>query len=371
MNHLPKNWLMVPLGKVATLQRGFDLPVQVRSTGQVPIFAANGPVGTHTEAKVKGPGVVTGRSGTLGQVHYVETDFWPLNTALWVKDFHGNDARWISRLLTWMDLKQFTRGAGVPTLNRNLVHVVEIPLPPLAEQKRIAAILDAADALRAKRRESLAQLDTLLQSTFLDMFGDPVTNPKGWKLCSVGDVVHSASDGPHVSPKYSENGIPFLSARHIKPGKVVWEDLKYIDQEEAEQQWKKCKPEPGDILYTKGGTTGIAARVVTSELFAVWVHIALLKPIIEKVHPTWLEGMLNSSYCYTQSQRYTHGIANRDLGLKRMVKIKMYLPPLDLQRRFATIVESVEQQKARLRAHLAELDTLFASLQHRAFNGEL
>ena len=248
---------------------------------------------------------------------------------------------------------------------------LQIPLPPLAEQKRIAGILDAADALRAKRREALAQLDTLLQSTFLDMFGDPVTNPMGWEQCVVGDVVHAAKDGPHVSPTYAESGIPFLSTRHIKPGEVVWGDLKYIDQDEANRQWKKCRPEFGDILYTKGGTTGIAARVTTSEPFAVWVHVALLKPIVKKAHPIWIEAMLNSAYCYTQSQRYTHGIANRDLGLKRMVKIQMYLPPLDLQHRFAAIVESVEHQKTSQRAHLAELDTLFASLQSRAFRGDL
>ena len=248
---------------------------------------------------------------------------------------------------------------------------LQIPLPPLDEQKRIAGILDAADALRAKRRASLAQLDALLKSTFLNMFGNPVTNPMAWEQCTVGDVVHSAKDGPHVSPEYADRGIPFVSTRHIKPGEVVWEDLKYIDQNEANRQWKKCKPEFGDILYTKGGTTGIAARVNTMEPFAVWVHVALLKPIVEKVHPAWLEAMLNSAYCYTQSQKYTHGIANRDLGLKRMVKIRIYLPPLDHQRRFATFVESVEQQKARLRAHLTELDTLFLSLQSRAFNGEL
>lgn len=261
--------------------------------------------------------------------------------------------------------------AGQRRVPADFFAALQIPLPPLAEQKRIAAILDAADALRAKRRETLAQLDTLLQSTFLDMFGDPVTNPKGWELCHVGDVVYSAKDGPHVSPSYTESGIPFLSTRHIKPGEIIWEDLKYIAQDEANLQWKKCKPEIGDILYTKGGTTGLAARVTTSEPFAIWVHIALLKPILEIVHPAWLEAMLNSAYCYAQSQRYTHGIANRDLGLKRMVKIKIYLPPLPLQRRFATIVESVEQQKTRLRAHLAELDTLFASLQDRAFKGAL
>ena len=276
----------------------------------------------------------------------------------------------------WLDhvapvLRAQGRGATFLQVSKSDIASLRIPLPPLAEQKRIAGILDAADALRAKRREALAELDTLLQSTFLDMFGDPVTNPMGWEQCVVGDVVHGAKDGPHVSPTYAESGVPFLSTRHIKPGEVVWEDLKYIDQDEANRQWKKCKPEFGDILYTKGGTTGIAARVTTSEPFAVWVHVALLKPIVKKVHPIWIEAMLNSAYCYTQSQRYTHGIANRDLGLKRMVKIQMYLPPLAEQRGFAAIVESVEQQKASQRAHLDELDTLFASLQSRAFRGDL
>jgi len=268
-------------------------------------------------------------------------------------------------------LERLARGATIKGVTRETVANLEIPVLSLPEQRRIAAILDKADALRAKRRQALAQLDTLLQSTFLDMFGDPVTNPMGWEQCVVGDIVHAVKDGPHVSPTYAESGVPFLSTRHIKPGEVVWEDLKYIDQDEANRQWKKCKPEFGDILYTKGGTTGIAARVTTSEPFAVWVHVALLKPIVNKVHPIWIEAMLNSAYCYTQSQRYTHGIANRDLGLKRMVKIQMYLPPLAEQRCFAAIVESIEQQKVSQRVHFAELDTLFASLQQRAFRGEL
>ena len=90
MSRLPTDWATKPLGSVATLQRGFDLPVQARREGPVKIFAANGPVGTHAVHKVEGPGVVTGRSGTLGKVHFVKEDYWPLNTALWVNDFHGN-----------------------------------------------------------------------------------------------------------------------------------------------------------------------------------------------------------------------------------------------------------------------------------------
>ena len=96
MSQFPDTWTTKPLGEVATLQRGFDLPVQHRCEGDVPIFAANGPVGTHNVVKIEGPGVVTGRSGTIGKVHYVEGGYWFLNTSLWVKDFHGNDLRWVA-----------------------------------------------------------------------------------------------------------------------------------------------------------------------------------------------------------------------------------------------------------------------------------
>ncbi|MCM0613721.1 restriction endonuclease subunit S [Marinobacter sediminum] len=261
-------------------------------------------------------------------------------------------------------------GANYPAVSDKKVKGSPIPVPPLEEQKRIAEILDAADALRAKRRESLAQLESLLQSTFLDMFGDPASCESQWDRCVLGDVVEFAKDGPHVSPEYSEEGIPFLSARHVRPGKIIWEDLKHVSQEEAQRQWKKCRPQEGDILYTKGGTTGVAATVTTPEPFAIWVHVALLRPLTNLVHPMWLEAMLNTEYCYQQSQKYTHGIANRDLGLKRMVKIDMYLPPLELQTRFVGVAKRILRERQRYLDHLGELNSLFLSLQSRAFVGE-
>ena len=182
--------------------------------------------------------------------------------------------------------------------------------------------------------------------------------------------MYSASDGPHVSPKYSEAGVPFLSTRHVRAGEIAWENLKFINQEDAEIQWRKCKPERGDILCTKGGTTGLAARVRTDRPFAVWVHVALLKPNPKKVDSTWLESMLNSDFCYRQSQKLTHGIANHDLGLTRMVNIDIFLPPLDQQRAFMRRRLLVEELKGSHRASLAEMDALFASLQHCAFRVE-
>ena len=147
---IPEGWRELPLLDVATLQRGYDLPIQDRAFGHVPIFAANGPVGTHNVPMCRGPGVVTGRSGTIGKVHYVEDDYWPLNTSLFVKDFHGNYPRFIFHLLSQLRLERFHEGTGVPTLNRNNVHTAKVVVPPLPEQRRIAGILDRAEALRAR-----------------------------------------------------------------------------------------------------------------------------------------------------------------------------------------------------------------------------
>jgi type I restriction enzyme S subunit len=127
---VPEGWEKKPLGELLTLQRGFDLPVSKRKEGLFPIYASTGINGYHAEAKVKGPGVVTGRSGSLGAVMYVSSDFWPLNTTLWVKEFKLVGPHYANHLLTNMQLEQYNGGAAVPTLNRNDVHRVEVLSPP-------------------------------------------------------------------------------------------------------------------------------------------------------------------------------------------------------------------------------------------------
>ncbi len=273
--------------------------------------------------------------------------------------------------LSIVEMESQVHGATMKHITRGKFLANQIPLPPLAEQRRIASILDQADELRQKRQQAIEKLDQLLQATFIDMFGDPVSNPKGWNLGKLGDVIHSAKDGPHVSPNYSETGIPFLSTRHVRAGKIVWDDLKFITEEDAQIHWKKCKPTRGDILYTKGGTTGLAAVVDTDLDFAVWVHLALLKTNHDKVRSEWLVSMLNTQYCYEQSQRYTHGIANRDLGLKRMVNIEMYIPSLDEQDKFVNFKNKLMKNNLLFENSNSYFEQLFKSLQNQAFNGTL
>ena len=169
-------WRTTTLGEVVTLQRGFDLPRTERKLGSYPVIASTGPVGTHDRAVVQGPGVVIGRSGSLGGGQFIKHDFWPLNTTLWVKDFNNNDPRFCYFFLKSLDLAQFNAGSGVPTLNRNHIHPLPVRVPPLPEQRAIAHILGTLDdkiELNRRMNETLEKMArALFKSWFVDF--DPV-----------------------------------------------------------------------------------------------------------------------------------------------------------------------------------------------------
>jgi len=149
LGDIPKGWDVGRLDDVLVLQRGFDLPRAVRVEGDVPIYAATGITGFHNEAKVEAPGVVTGRSGTIGDVLYVQEDFWPLNTTLWVKEFPKSEPLYGYFVLSSFDLKQFNSGAAVPTLNRNDIHGLDTLIPPRELQMKFQRM--AGDMLRQVR----------------------------------------------------------------------------------------------------------------------------------------------------------------------------------------------------------------------------
>lgn len=140
LGEIPENWSVGRLDDLMVLQRGFDLPKASRANGKVPIYAASGITGFHNVAKVKGPGVVTGRSGTIGEVLYIQEDFWPLNTALWVKEFPKSKPLYAYYVLSELNLGQFNSGAAVPTLNRNSIHGIEVAIPPLPLQQEFQKI---------------------------------------------------------------------------------------------------------------------------------------------------------------------------------------------------------------------------------------
>ena len=256
------------------------------------------------------------------------------------------------------------------------VFKIQIPLPPLDQQKRIAGILDAADALRAKRREALAELDTLLQSTFLDMFGDPVTNPMGWPPTSLSAISEELRDGPFGSnlktSHYVESGVRVIRLQNIGIGEMRNDDLAFISEEHfASLPRNHCQP--GDVIIGTMGDPNLRACIVPLTLAHALnkADCILMRVDMTKVDAIYVCWLLNNPCMVSMARRLVRGQTRGRISLGRLKELQIHLPPIELQHRFAAIAESVEQQKARQRAHLAELDTLFASLQSRAFRGDL
>jgi type I restriction enzyme S subunit len=355
-------WTIKPLIEVATLQRGYDLPVQDRADGPFPIFAANGPVGLHATAKCKGPGVVTGRSGTIGKVHFVTDHYWPLNTSLYVTDFHGNDPKWIYYMLKNFGLERFSQGAGVPTLNRNLIHGEPVRVPPVCEQRRIAAILDKADALRTKRRKALAQLDHLAQSIFVEMFGDPSTNPKGWSirpLKSLGKV--STGGTPPSALEGMFNGeIPFITPGDLESGMSVKRTVT-----EAGAKAAGTVRAGATLVCCIGATIGKMDKSSTRSAFN------------QQLNAVEWEEEIDDTYGLAALRFYKPTIiawgASTTLPILKkssFEKIEIPVPPIEDQRVFSRVIKKIENSRETQKKQLYELEKLFAALNATAFLDE-
>ena len=266
-------------------------------------------------------------------------------------------------------LNSLGRGATFKEISKSIVESIEIPLPEVNQQKEIAEKFKKLEQLISLRKQQLAKLDELVKARFVEMFGEPSSNPMGWLQTTVGAECYYIKDGPHKSltDVGMENGYPFISVRNIVNGYIDFSTAKYISEADYKDAIKKCCPEKGDILYSKGGTTGIAKLVDIDIKFANWVHLAVLKFNHNEFNGSFFEKMLNCDYCYKQSQMLTKGIANRDLVLSAMAQIKIYKPPILLQNQFATFVERVDQQKQTIQQSLDKLELMKKALMQEYF----
>ena len=166
IGEIPESWEVVRLGEIVTLQRGKDLPVQSRQAEDIPIVGSNGIVGWHNKPVQNAPvpGVATGRSGSIGLLTYIDQPYWPLNTALYVRDFHGNNPLFVYHWLHLFPFERYSQGVSVPTLNRNLVHPIPFRLPSLSEQAEIAEILQASDKKIVALEQEVKYLDELFHA---------------------------------------------------------------------------------------------------------------------------------------------------------------------------------------------------------------
>lgn len=217
IGRIPEDWMVKSLFDAAPLQRGFDLPKAEQQIGPYPVVYSNGICSYHNKFMVKGPGVVTGRSGTIGSVHYVESNYWPHNTALWVTKFNGNYPLYVYYLFQTIDWRLYSTGSGVPTLNRNDVHEKLLPFPPTKEeQSRIATALYDIDMLIRDLDRTIEKKKNIRQGAMEDLLSGKKRLPgfKGeWERVDIGEICKRMKRGEVLSATDMNKGVfPVIAA---------------------------------------------------------------------------------------------------------------------------------------------------------------
>lgn len=267
---------------------------------------------------------------------------------------------------------RMSRGATIKGVTRDVVSKLELPLPSLPEQRRIAAILDKADALRVKRGESLVQLDHLAQSIFLDVFGDPATNPKKWPVTKIGNLLESASYGTSEKSKVSGQFAVLRMNNITRTGDMDLTDLKYMDLNPSE--YERYLVRAGDVLFNRTNSAELVGKTAVyrgMEPMAYAGYLIRLRTNADN-DPEYLAAFLNTPY----TKRILRNMCKSIIGMANINAtevqgIKIAQPPLSEQVKFRRRVSSLIQLKTNYQVMLAELDGLFSSLQQQAFSGEL
>jgi len=291
---MPDKWIDYTLAEVVTLQRGFDLPEHSRNHGSVPVLGTFGITGSHNVSKVVGPGVTVGRSGaSIGVATYTDHDYWPLNTALYVRDFHGNDPRFVYFLLKSIDFTAYNSGSAQPSLNRNFVAHLPVSLPPKSEQRAIASVLGGIDD-KIEANQRTCKLQEELATRVLDQA------PNRIPLCDVAtiqrNIIDPASFGPtmvdHFSlPAFDEHRLPVHQAgEEIKSGKQTLDDVSVLVSRlnpHIPRIWYAV-PEPGVFGVASTEFVVLAPRSDTSaeELWACCNSASFSSALAESVTGT-------------------------------------------------------------------------------------
>lgn len=276
---------------------------------------------------------------------------------------------WVKSAEFINDMVRKATGASYPAVSDRIVLASTIPLPSLAEQRRIAAILDQADALRAKRREALALLDELQRGIFIEMFGDLFLNTNGYPVSRLGNLC-DVRDGTHDSPKFLSEGYPLVTTKNLRNGLIDFSDVSLISEEDYLAINKRSKVDKGDILMPMIGTIGNPIRVDVNPEFAI-KNVALIKFIELSPDPQFILQFLKSDCFDRLVVKKNKGGTQKFLALGEIRELPVPVPPKAVQEKFAALTAELRIHGQKLQASLETLDALFASLQYRAFQGAL
>ena len=369
MNKYP----IVPLGEVCDFVYGNGLKETDRKGGNVPVYGSNGIVGWHDEAITKGETLIIGRKGSIGEVHFSIIPCWAIDTTYYVdKTKVPCDFTWLYYTLKALDLTRLNKSAAVPGLNREDAYEQKIPLPPLTEQKRIASLLARADRLRHLRRTAHDLSDSVLQSVFLEMFGDINQYEKVLFGELATKAKNSFTNGPFgsnlLTTELVSKGVPVVYIRDIRTGYYQRVSESFVTPQKA-KELDVCRVDGGDVIIAKvGDPPGTAAVYPISEPAGVVSQdVIRIKPNRKMIHPEFLVKLLNSEVGYRILQPILVEGTRERFGLTPMKQLEVPVPPLSLQEEFAGVVARVESLRGRMSEGERQVEGLFESLLAESF----
>lgn len=260
-------WKEYKLGEVLTFQRGYDLPKSEMNGGDIPVAGSNGVIGYHNQYTTKGPGITIGRSGNIGVPRFYEDNFWAHNTTLFVKDFHGNDVKFMYYFLQTVDFTQFNTGSAVPSLNRNHIHELSIFIPPLKEQERIASILSSLDDKIDLLHRENRTLETMAEILFNKTLSEKENNGTIEQLISIQNGY------AFKSKDFQERGVNgVIKIKNISEGVIDINKTDCIDGNIVQGISSKFKVHTGDILIAMTGAEIGKLGIIPSTNKNLWLN---------------------------------------------------------------------------------------------------
>jgi type I restriction enzyme S subunit len=385
---MPDGWRACTLSDVVRLQRGFDLPTSERRPGSVPILGSFGVTGWHDVAPVNGPGVTIGRSGaSIGIATYADTDYWPLNTTLFVRDFHGNEPRFVYYLLKSINFTAYNSGSAQPSLNRNYIVHIPVKLPPQVEQSAIAEVLGALDDKIACNDRIRSRCDELLQAMFqrtaapalFHLAGGAVL-PPGWLAESLGDWLRVLETGSRPKGGVGRyiSGVPSLGAESmIGLAQFDFSKTKYVPYDYFAAMKRGVIEDQDVLLYKDGGRPGEFEPHVAMlgggfpfEQFCINGHVYRLRaraPLTQEYLFCWL----SSPPLLEEMRRRGTGVAVPGLNSSAVKALPIVVPPPDVLVGFAGIATSLVRQALAVARESRSLTVYRDFLLPKLLSGEL
>lgn len=369
---LPNGWRWVRLGEVCEFTYGESLPARVRQEGRVPVYGSNGVVDFHAEAVTSGPTIIIGRKGSIGEIHFSTGPCWPIDTTYYIERPKVEcDLEWLSHWLRAIALTQLNKAAAVPGLNREDAYAIEIPLPPLSEQKRIAAILaEEMAAVKRARVAAEAQLEaakTLPAAYLRQVFESE--GAKSWPRKRLGELCELVNGDAYRESDWSSKGIPIIRIQNLNdPAKPFnyW----------AGPLEDRVLVNAGNVLIAWSGTPGTSfgAHLWTREPGVLNQHIFRVDLDLVHVYPEWAVIAIDEQLSVMIGKAHG-GVGLRHVTKREVQALNLALPPLAVQRRISAHLSErmagVEKVENAVEEQLDAINKLPAALLRRAFNGEL